>query len=951
MTITKISGSSKPKPQINHNKDEGKDKDKDKGINGDVPHTLVEDETLFPRCEFFHRFGNTSRFENDIRRAHVYTRSEDARYVQGNKSDVKFVPTSLTNGLNTATNSLSAHTGGFASPYVLPEYSNNIQLKKHKFGPQSPTPVKSEIYDELLNYKLGLCNHIAAEFSKQIPHADLGGSRYRAKIVKTIPTINDFKNTDIIIRKWRSGKYTHVQLYTVIKDKLSSVSLSDNQELVDKLAAIRVGSDRQLEELLKEFQPYLLSKNLHPHRDMQGVYCSNKYPCVLVRFTPKIAGKAASDAELKTIYKRYNHMLMAYFMAIVNYNAHQDGIDIEMLGRSGFGQNNPGIAVTDKSFRINIGLVPKAYADIIVKSLVQLHHLFHLLENTQPDQHLKMEPVLRTTLNKAREIGFKESTLPETYWEALWIKGSNGPTGRILLSELIERERDRPELLANFVLHVIIRDPKKFFKKPALAEAPLAEMFKLVEYTTDATLRYQIHSLKSDELKKKKDLKEGIHRTKDNKYFQVINQRTPRLRELELKDPSRNMSVYKTNQQLSHTLCTALFKGYVSPQPYKISVHSKPALEKQSFFQFTKPSHKKVSDDPKLATVLKKVCNGLGIDFPPDLKVRDMYRFLETAHIEFICKKRTRTLSQLGKLSEWGSDSETEASSFVKAKSIFAKKVIVANGMLAINLSYYAARSAIYLLDAINEMADDDDVDEVFINHHWEMDACSRKMSVNCHNTYFETISGDPKNPLCLDSATNPPVHRKDAKADILMFDLNSFKADFIAQKANLREQLEITQPMVVVLDHTSSTTSEIRNAIKTVYEVQPSVCMVLLVTSGLKNEQGGADNNPYGKLTILSLADKGEKNTLTNFIYDEITALRSPDTDVKLSKKALLPKAAHAIRHSYKDRGFTTTAHSILHDDIDEMLDELTSESETLGESSHEDELAHIDHVDMCLH
>ncbi|MFN8770988.1 MAG: hypothetical protein ACK5Z5_06825 [Neisseriaceae bacterium] len=840
----------------------------------------VKNSTLFPRCEFYQRFENTSIFPNDINRAHVYTRSEGARYAQGEKKKdgrgVKFIPTPLTNALNKVTNSLSAHTGGFANPYVLSKYSKNIELNKHQFDPKHQ--IESKLYDELLTYKLGLCNHVATEFEKQIPHADLGGSRYRAKIISSIPTIDDFQDIDIIIRKYKSGKTNYIALYTIIDGTIKLIGLQNNQTLVDRLWSIRVGSNQQLERLLKEFQPYLISKNLYPNRDMQGVYCSNNYPCILVRFTPKITDKSVTKGELETIYKRYNHLLMAYFIAIVDYNAYKAGIDIEMVGRSGFGQNNPSIAVTDKSFRINIGLVPKAYADIIVQSLVQLHNLFKKLETTSEQDHLKIDAKLKAILNKGREVGFDKKQLPDTYWKSLWEKGSHGKTGRIMLHELLERERDRPELLANFVLQAIVEKPEEFFTNPCIAESPLEEMFNLVKYVPD-------------------------------------------------EKSTKNKS-----------------------KPFHISVETKEKLKEQPYFDFTKPSDRKVNEDPEFYTIIKKLCSSLDVDLPVNLKISELYRFLEAEHIDFICKKRTRTSKELDEIPEWGSDSEVEEQNFVNNKSIHAKKVIIANGMLAINLAYYAARSVLYLMDTAELMANDSDMYYPFDNYYDEMSLYSRKITVNCNNTYFETLSGDPGNPLCLDVATNPPIQRKNSAADILFFDLNSFKANFIAQKADLESQLKLTQPSVVVLDHTSSTTSEIRNAIKTVLQNDSSVKMVLLVTSGLKNEQGGGDNNPYGKVTLLSLADKGEKNTLTNFIYDEITNLTSPNNDIQLNKKALLPKAAHAVRHSYKDRGFATTTHAILHEEIDDMLVNLSSETEILNRNSGNNSSNNLDNINYML-
>lgn len=71
------------------------------------------------------------------------------------------------------------------------------------------------------------------------------------------------------------------------------------------------------------------------------------------------------------------------------------------------------------------------------------------------------------------------------------------------------------------------------------------------------------------------------------------------------------------------------------------------------------------------------------------------------------------------------------------------------------------------------------------------------------------------------------------------------------------------------------------------------------------------ADNNPYGKATVMYLVDNGSKDIfLTNKIYSKITEL---STENMLNKKTLLPKAAHIVRHSYKDRGFATGTRQII--------------------------------------
>jgi hypothetical protein len=218
-------------------------------------------------------------------------------------------------------------------------------------------------------------------------------------------------------------------------------------------------------------------------------------------------------------------------------------------------------------------------------------------------------------------------------------------------------------------------------------------------------------------------------------------------------------------------------------------------------------------------------------------------------------------------------------------------------------------------------------------------------MSINADNSYYETISGNPKEPLCLDCATNPPEKKENGKVDILFYDLNSYSSESVDFEIGLRKKLELTQPMVVILDHTSSTTYKIKKAIKMVYEYHPTVCMVLLVTSGLKQEQAGSDKNPHGKLALLSLANNGEKNNLTNFVYDEMTLLRNKGK-YSLHTNALLKPAAHAIRHSFKDKGFTTTLNSILSSNKDKVSDSTVDNIEVPNRISADENWSNLDYV-----
>lgn len=878
--------------------------------------SAFRDETQFPRCEFYHRFRDTSLFPNDAARAHTYTRSSYARYAaEQTKDDVKFVPTPLTREVDELKakdkHALSAHTGGFANPYVLPAYSTKQKESCHGAVPTALTNValKKELrlarhagslYDELLTYKLGLCNHIASQFRGKRSDVDLGAndSKYRVKVFAELTRSNMQNartNTEIYIVKQDLPKPPKVvpHLYKPHRDRMADkIDLSKYEDLYQKLCKrvkkLNVNSgvviNDGIEKLFKDQQSNLVQENLHPHH-FQGVHCTNDYPCVLVRFTPKISDKSVSEATAEKFFETYNHLLMAYFIAIVDFKADAAGINIEMVGRSSFGHNNPSIAVTGKSLRINIGLVPKAYADIVVESLVQLYDLFTQLENAETQEHLEMNQDLWNRLNSKRKGWFSDAELPKTYWQALWAKGSRTKAGHSILYEITRRSSERLELLTNFVLEATKEEPANFFTDVKKAVSPIKRMFDLLEYIPKQnSTKFKINYQHLPELNPSDEavLADGIYKTTGDKYFQVINERSPKKHPVQLKKASENSSELQNPNNLTTELCESLFDDYTYPRPYKLSMNFHLASEPP--FEFT-PSHKKVGDDTEFLKIIETLCGGLTINFPADLEIHQLYKFLEAANIEFINEKR---IGDLKNESDWGSSSETEEPNLVKDKSIYAKKVIVANGMLAINLSYFAATLA------IKERTNAEDF--------------SGEISVSCENTYYETLD-------CLKAASNVPKISTD-KADILIFDLNSFNADFISQVADLPHQLEVAQPRVVILDHTSSTTGKIREAIKTIYRVCPAVYMVLLVNSGLKNEQGGADNNPCGKLTMLSLMDNDKKGSLTDVVYERIKELTRRETG-KLDGKALLSKTAHAIRRSYKDRGFTTTTSSILQNEV----------------------------------
>lgn len=97
----------------------------------------------------------------------------------------------------------------------------------------------------------------------------------------------------------------------------------------------------------------------------------------------------------------------------------------------------------------------------------------------------------------------------------------------------------------------------------------------------------------------------------------------------------------------------------------------------------------------------------------------------------------------------------------------------------------------------------------------------------------------------------------------------------------------------VIVFDYTSATTRKLRQAIEL---FAPYVEVLLLVSSGVKNEQIGADTNTYGTLRLIS-ADRNKINHLDSMLK------------LGLGVKEALPHESHCVRRLYKSvRAVITT-------------------------------------------
>lgn len=564
--------------------------------------------------------------------------------------------------------------------------------------------------------------------------------------------------------------------------------------------------------------------NKNPQLEKPIIYHHNDYPCIMVNMPFSIC----NDPE------QQQYLIMSYFVAIVNDEAFNTKIPIELVLRSSFGHNLPSVDATAPSFRINVGIVPKKYTQVLADSLHKLFQLFQMLTNDKNLQHLKITQETQQRLKreiqdyieyhkenyalnkekydeeikKHKEMKDEEQEktkkprkpkepalvdVKEHCWYSLGCAGDS--SGKEIVSQFF-REPYYVDLFANYIMEVINAGNKDFFNKVELAEKPIDRMFEHLTY---------------------KGKSASMNNTKDG-----------------IKTP---LAVLKEQQRQ----------------------------------KWNSDEDSELASDDWFWHLIEDISKGLNAhkDFEArKRKILGLYSFLEEINTRFITGSYTKDKTESG----MGSSSATEAEGELKQEKLYAKKVIFPTGMMAVNAAYYCAQK--------------------FLKKD--------KPTACCNNMYYETDWKIGSAKGCLGLAQNSPSERKNGKCDVLFFDLNHCDSKNDGTTILLKAELKRTTPKAVVLDYASSTTQQVRQAIQESF--QSGVELVLLVSSGLKNEQCGADNNPYGTLRIISRNKESCDNSYN--------LLRGLSQDHALSAQA------HQIRKAYKARGFVPRNRDFLMDD-----------------------------------
>ncbi|MBJ6759782.1 hypothetical protein JGU66_03345 [Myxococcaceae bacterium JPH2] len=587
----------------------------------------------------------------------------------------------------------------------------------------------------------------------------------------------------------------------------------------------------------------------------------HEYPCLLIQAPggPTDEDISAKGSKLGTNQEHWTRLVMACFVGVANHFAFGSGLPIEIVMRSSFGHLSPSIAECARAYRINVGIVPRLYLDVLVESILYVHRFFtHELKDA-----LRKQPV---------DESFGQ--LSADYFVALLTRRIND-----------HRKKHNAEL----------RKQQQAKKKQGKGKQGKGK-------------EKDDSDVKPMELVTTDDVQEALDkRSEDSVRRRMLgpNQRLPQKLDAEVDNlwdwlwspgdaSGKTVLTQLTdrNQQHLEVIADHVFEalqepggnvsGFLAPLPGQftlngdsISVTPLPMKESLSFEETFSDGQRRV-EDAGFWTMAELIVGSLGGSregfqaFSKEHVVGGLYAVFDSLNEHFIVHEAHRHLAKAQ--DGYGSDSEDEAdlpSLDLKkpVNHVFSKKLITATGMRAIHLAHYAGRLC----------ASERGLDVTTIK-------------VVSDRMYYETSTALGTVPI---NTKVLPKTGASGNVEMLFFDINH---------CNTTQQrypdIDFSGYDIVILDHTSSSTSLVHRYLSEVFDC-PKVQLVLLVGSGLKNEQSGADLNTYGTIRIM-----GRDKKLRDDLYVHL---------VKEEGDYRHPKESHAIRRAYKARGFVPTTKNFL--------------------------------------
>ncbi len=638
--------------------------------------SLITDEQLFPRSEYYTRFAGTTVFAmTDPRYWGSYHRSEATRFVKtGGCRNIQFNSPFINK--TPSAHSFYSHSGGYRSPFSTPLYSKVPKLallaEEHHVN----------LRDQLLLYKKNMAN-VVVECFQQLQ-----------------------KNEQSITNK------NHVSIRPI-------------------------------------------------------VYTENDYPCILVGFptlnskeTPTHAAKYWEEHP-----KPFQNLLIATFIAFLNVEAMRAQIPIEIVLRSSFGHNLPSVCETDHTFRINVGLIPRCYAELMGKTLYALNQAISNISDKTSAQALFDVTFLRQ-VRAYNAHKLKEKINEKTRYK-----------------DLKETEVFKSEELSDEQFETLYKAFQDKNKLKSNAKRSIFVPIILDNQTIWSAIR-QRGNCKGNSV-----LSECFRENKTIDWFanQVME-------ELLIDSPNPiEQGLAKLLQCLSFQKTTTMTYDQIN----KDLAGAKREFVQSSFELI-------YEEDIEFKKLIDLICTAFFIKRPS----HSLYATLERAGAQLVSNYRGS--DKVAQEADFGSDSEFSdelpEESSTKKPHFVHMKLRICNGMKAILLAQYGALS--YLRTQQIKSYNQD------IEHmYYEVKEALQYVTVN---------SLEP---------SKASKTRAQNIGSILQFDLNYCNSTNQQLTPTLQEKMYGSNPKIVILDYTSTTTSTIEKSLQQCF----SNPVVELVISGGK--------------------------------------------------------------------------------------------------------------------
>lgn len=243
--------------------------------------------------------------------------------------------------------------------------------------------------------------------------------------------------------------------------------------------------------------------------------------------------------------------------------------------------------------------------------------------------------------------------------------------------------------------------------------------------------------------------------------------------------------------------------------------------------KFSSPSFEDLYiNDPAYSEIVNTLCSALLVEPPKQAIYAELDRAGNALLFEHTTELIEDASSEDDAEPDFGSDSEfsDDYQADTKPKTAYHLshcKLRVCSGMKAILIAHY---SALAYLKTEGTKTYTQDIEQMY----FEVEDALKLVN-----------SGITMNKVRADST-------------VLHYDLNHCNSTNAANNKDLKGKLSQLKPSIVILDYTSSTVSAIKIALHECFS-NKNIKLVMYVNSGLKNDQGGLDLNPYGEVRVCA--------------------------------------------------------------------------------------------------